>query len=117
MAEFLGDIAFMIEVLVLGLGLVVLHFSKKEGSDLLKWSGRIMCVFGFLGMICTSYYYMKYFWSGEFHHAHHATMMSRKGAGYLMHDMDHCLSKASGTMMNTENQHMLKECLQSGSKN
>lgn len=117
MAEFLGDIAFMIEVLVLGLGLVVLHFSVKEGSNLLKWSGRIMVICGLLGMICTSYYYMKYFWAGEFHHARHSAMMYRNGSSHMMQDMDHCFSRVSGSMMNTENQELLKSCLQSGAKN
>lgn len=34
MAEFLGDIAFMVEFLVLGIGLIVIHYGKKEDSKL-----------------------------------------------------------------------------------
>ncbi len=66
MAQFLGDIAFMIEVLIVGLGLVALHFNKREGSSYLKWAGRLMITAGVLGMICTSFFYFKYMFSGEF---------------------------------------------------
>ena len=66
MAQFLGDIAFMIEVLIVGLGLVVLHFNNREGSSYLKWAGRLMITAGVLGMICTSFFYFKYMLSGEF---------------------------------------------------
>ena len=71
MAEFLGDIAFMFEVFVLGIGLVVLHFEKKENSGFLRWSGRLMATFGVLGMVCTGFFYLKYFFAGEFNQAHH----------------------------------------------
>ncbi len=70
MAEFLGDIAFMIEALVLGLGLVVLHFNQKESSPYLKWSGRLMAACAIFGMICTITFYLKYFMAGEFDRAY-----------------------------------------------
>lgn len=66
MAEFLGDLAFMFEIFVLGLGLVVLYFGKKENAKLLRASGWIMSVAATLGLICTGYFYLKYFFAGGF---------------------------------------------------
>ena len=50
MAEFVGDIPFMIEVLILGVGLIVLHFNKNENSNHLRWAGRLMAAFGVQGI-------------------------------------------------------------------
>lgn len=69
MAEFLGDIAFMLEVFVLGVGLVILHFSAEKNSNYLKWAGRIMATASVLGILCTSFFYFKYYFAGEFDHA------------------------------------------------
>ncbi|MBK24575.1 MAG: hypothetical protein CME70_11325 [Halobacteriovorax sp.] len=70
MAEFLGDIAFMIEILVLGLGLVVIHYGKKEKSKLLKTSGYLMSIFSILALICTTFFYFKYYFNGDFDSAY-----------------------------------------------
>ena len=39
MVEFLGDIAFMLEVFILGMGLIALHYGRKEKSKLVKSGG------------------------------------------------------------------------------
>lgn len=69
MAEFLGDITFMLKFLVLGFGFVLLHLNTKEPSKYLKWGGRIMVSGALFGLLCTGYFYMKYFTAGEFEHA------------------------------------------------
>lgn len=133
-AEFLGDLAFMFEVFVLGLGLVTLHFSKKENSNLLKWAGRLMSTFAALGIICTGYFYMKYFFAGDFDHIHHMRKSRNQMEMNMMHSnrqpkhlmmtpqmmendkkqmltkMNQCVDQIQGKMMNEENNLMLKNC-------
>ncbi len=70
MAEFLGDIAVMFEVLILGAGLVVLHFGKKQSAKLILWAGNLLVAASVAGLICSGYYYFKYFFAGEFEHAY-----------------------------------------------
>ncbi|MCB0362196.1 MAG: hypothetical protein KDD35_05725 [Bdellovibrionales bacterium] len=135
MAEFLGDIAFMFEVLILGLGLVVLHLNRKESSTYLKWAGRLMASFGVLGMICTGFFYMKYFFAGEFNQAHHMKGTHHSMMGMLQEDnedshimtnpkmllnmkkhmvseMSKCVDKAQGNMMDAESKKMINKCIQ-----
>ena len=59
MAEFLGDIAFMVEFLVLGIGLIVIHYGKKEDSKLVKAAGYIMSVASVFALVCTTYFLKK----------------------------------------------------------
>lgn len=125
MAEFLGDLAFMFEVFVLGVGLVVLHFATKENSKLLKASGWIMSVVAVLGMACTGYFYMKYYFSGGFdqpypqHHMMKGNMMGgmMKGQGMgpgrdmMMKNMHQCISQMQGQPMGPEMMQKMKGCM------
>ena len=70
MAEFLGDIAFMVEILVLGIGLIVIHYGKKEDSKLVKAAGYIMSVASVFALVCTTYFYFKYYFNGDFDSAY-----------------------------------------------
>jgi hypothetical protein len=66
MAQFLGDIAGMLEILTFGLGLVVLHHAQAQQSTLLKLAALVMLV-GSLGSgICTTYYWVDYQQAGVF---------------------------------------------------
>ena len=77
MAEFLGDIAFMLEIFVLGMGLIVIHHGKKEDSRLIKFSGYLMSSISILALICTTYFYFKYYFNGDFDSAYPKHAYSR----------------------------------------
>jgi len=66
MDQFTGDIAAMLEVALIGTGLVVLYYASKEGSKLMKIGAYIMLISGILGLICTSYWWFKYHAMGIF---------------------------------------------------
>lgn len=66
MAEFLGDIAFMLEVFALATGLLIYHFGIKEKSKLIKLAAVILILAGIFGMVCTGYYWFEYYSQGAF---------------------------------------------------
>lgn len=68
MNEFLGDIAAMLEIALIGAGLVVLYYAGKEGSKLMKAGAYVMLIGGVLGLLCTSMYWFKYWDAGYFDH-------------------------------------------------
>jgi hypothetical protein len=70
MAQFLGDLAFLGEMALVALGLVLLHRSAKEASALLKVAGVILLLTGIGAATCTSYYWLKYHLQGDFSHAY-----------------------------------------------
>ncbi|WP_339864777.1 hypothetical protein [Paremcibacter congregatus] len=63
---FLGDIAFILDVLLLAAGLIVYHWATQEKSQLLKWVAWGMIIIGILAVICTTYYWMSYYQAGVF---------------------------------------------------
>lgn len=69
MILFLGDIAFILETLVFGIGLVIWHWGSREKSKMLLFAGRVLAVVAVLTMICTSYYYVCYWQDGAFSHS------------------------------------------------
>ena len=66
MIVFLGDIAFILELALIGAGLITLHYAAKEKSKLMKWAGYIMAVGGLLTVICTGYFAMQYWVDGAY---------------------------------------------------
>ncbi|MBK24525.1 MAG: hypothetical protein CME70_11075 [Halobacteriovorax sp.] len=66
MAEFLGDIAFVFEILVLGIGLLIIYYGKKENSKLVRFAGYMMSAISILALTCTTFFYFKYYLNGEF---------------------------------------------------
>jgi hypothetical protein len=54
------DIAATLEMGLIGTGLIVLHFAKKEKSKLMKAGAFIMIVGGVLSLLCTMTYAYKY---------------------------------------------------------
>jgi len=63
---FLGDIAFIFDVVLLAAGLITYHWAKKEKSQLLKGAAWMMIVTAVLAVICTGYYWMSYYQAGMF---------------------------------------------------
>lgn len=70
MAEFLGDIAFMLELVIVVAGIVTLYFAQKNASKLLRAAGWLLIIGGILGSTCTGYFYMKYYFNGDFDSAY-----------------------------------------------
>ena len=74
MAMFLGHIAIILEIFALAAGLSLIRLSgeRKEVSSLAGW---LLVVFGILGVICTSYYMVQYYYLGDFVRAYAQRMM------------------------------------------
>jgi len=79
MAAFLGDIAFLFGVVVAAAGLFTLH---RAGGDprpaLLKTAGILLLAAGIGTAVCTSYYYLKYHFSGDLEHPWPAAVSGKK---------------------------------------
>jgi len=85
MAAFLGDIAFLFGIVVAVAGLFTLH---KAGADprpaLLKIAGIVLLVAGIGTALCTSYFYLKYYFAGDLEHPYPVV----SGKMSMMHGMD-----------------------------
>ena len=69
MAAFLGDIAFLIGILVIAAGLLVLHKASSDPKPiLLNIAGELLVIAGILTVLCTTYFYFKYHLAGELEH-------------------------------------------------
>ncbi len=68
MNVFLGDIAYVLEIALIGAGFVVLYYALKEGSKLMKAGAYIMLIGGILGLLCTSFFSIKFWLNGYFDH-------------------------------------------------
>lgn len=66
MDPFTGGIAAMLEVALIGVGLIVLHFGIKDHSKLLKAAAYTMMIDGVVGLLCTSYFWFTYYQAGTF---------------------------------------------------
>lgn len=135
MVLFLGDIAFMLEVMALAAGLVVLYFAQERASGLLKAAGYILAVGGALGILCSGFYWVKYWSQGAFMSAH---PMSMQGGGPMMghggmpmrgmmgggmmsarheamtEQMDQCIDKLSGRPLDAEGMKAMHRCVLEG---
>lgn len=76
MAAFLGDIAFLLGILVTASGLLVLH---RAGGDprpvLLRTTGILLLAAGVGTALCTGYFWLKYHFAGDLQHAYPPAMM------------------------------------------
>ncbi len=90
--EFLGDISFLLALIVTAAGLGLVYFSKKEKSCWLSTSAWVLVVGGFLTGACIFSYMVHYRNQGDFDRASFFPMMSGKGM------MDEC-----GMMGGSEN--------------
>lgn len=67
MAQFFGDIAFMLELFAVAAGLATMHFAgKQEGAGVLKGAAWLLIVGGVLAAVCTSFFYFRYYAQGGF---------------------------------------------------
>ena len=67
MAQFLGDIAGMMEIFAVAAGLVLLHrASKDESAKLLKAAGVVLVIGGVGVGLCTTWYWLQYHSAGAF---------------------------------------------------
>jgi hypothetical protein len=70
MAEFLGDIAGMLEIFAVAAGLVLLHRASKEApAKLLQAAGVLLIVGGLVAGACTGWYWFQYRAAGDFERA------------------------------------------------
>ncbi len=79
MAQFLGDIAGMLEIFAIAGGLILLHFAAKERAKLLSAAGWVLLAGGILVGACTLSYWFKYNSQDEFDHAHPQAMQMMDG--------------------------------------
>lgn len=77
MVMFLGHIAFILEIFALATGLVLVRLSK-ENKGVSSLAGWILVIFGILGVICSLYYMMQYYYLGDFAHGYPQMMMPGK---------------------------------------
>ncbi len=66
MAQFLGDIVFILELVTVAAGIFVFSIGKEKGSSLIKSSALILIIGGVLMAICSTFFYTKYFLQGDF---------------------------------------------------
>lgn len=71
MAQFLADIAGLLEIFAVAAGLVLLHRASREApAKLLKAAGWVLVAGGIAVGLCTTYYWFKYQSRGEFDSTH-----------------------------------------------
>jgi uncharacterized membrane protein len=77
MAAFLGDIAFLLGIIVASAGLFTLHRAAGDPKPaLLKTAGIVLLVAGIATALCTAYYYARYHFAGDLDHAYPAHLMA-----------------------------------------
>ena len=113
---FLGDIAFYLATLVFAVGAFMLHHTRHHDGDkecrLLKFGGYFVITVSILGMLCTGYYWMKY-WRQDVYAAPQMMGRAHMGMGnmsgmkmskgmmghQMMQGMQHCMKQMDGKMM------------------
>lgn len=127
MAQFLGDIAVMLEVLVFGVGAAIWYWGSRERSTLLAFTGGVLVVSAVLGAVCSIYYYLNYHYEGDFKNAYpmHQMMGSKMmgdgamiGPGastpmrqQMMQNMNACMAQMQGQTMDTSKMMQMRECM------
>ncbi len=104
MAQFLGDIAFLLEMVLVAAGLVLLHRSRQETAGLLRAAAVVLLLAGTGTAICTGYFWFRYQGQGDFDHAYpmpmasmmHGGMMGREGGAMMPEGMH---GSGAGRMM------------------
>jgi len=75
MAAFLGDIAFLLGIVVAASGLLTLHCAAADPRPkLLKIAGIVLLVAGIGTALCTTFYYFKYHLAGDLEHPYPVMM-------------------------------------------
>lgn len=86
MAQFLADIAGLLELFAIAGGLVLLHRASKEPSPakLLKAAGWVLLIGGIVVGACTLLYWFKYQSRGDFDSVDMSYLGSMHGSGASM---------------------------------
>ena len=66
MLMFMAALVIQVELAVIAGGLFALYKAKKEDSKYLKWAGWILTIGGIFGILCTTYFSLKYMSQGAF---------------------------------------------------
>ena len=69
MAQFLGDIAFVLELGFISAGLVLVHVGREQSARLIRAAGWLLVVGATAAAVCTSYFWLRYHWAGDFDRA------------------------------------------------
>ncbi len=69
MAQFMGDVAFLLELALVAAGLVLLHTGRLQSAALLRAAGWTLVVGATATATCTTYFWVRYHQAGEFDHA------------------------------------------------
>jgi len=88
MTQFVGDIAWMLELFAIAGGLVLFHVASMEPrTKFLKAAGWLLLLAGVGTALCTGYYWLSYQSQGSFDTAHgHTPMMMQMPAGSMAPD-------------------------------
>ncbi len=108
MAAFLGDIAFLIGIIVIASGLIVLHKAKTDPDpEFLRIAGKLLVIAGLLTAICTSYFYLKYHFSGDLEHPYpdHGMPMMKMDKQQMHKMMMNMSSQENAPIQNENNEH------------
>ena len=69
MAQFMGDMAFLLELGLVAAGLVLLHVGGERSASLLRAAGWILIVGAVGTALCTGYFWFRYHRAGDFDRA------------------------------------------------
>lgn len=88
MAQFLGDLAFLVELFAVAAGLLLLHRARDEAKPvLLRAAAAVLLVGGIGGAACTGYYWLRYQSRGDFDAADGMTSTAMRGSMPMGDDM------------------------------
>ena len=120
---FLGDIAFYMATLVFAVGIYMIHHACHHDSGkpcrLLKLGGYFVVLISLLGMLCSGYYWLKYYSQGAYntpHSQHHSMMTNEKLGTSTMDGMGHCMGQMEGKLMDSSMMMMVKTCMKKSNK-
>jgi len=118
MIVFLGDIAFYTATLIFAVGIFMVHhaFHHATGKPclLLKSGGYLVIVISLLGMLCTGYFWFKYYSQGAYstpHQKQHSMMLNAKMKTEDMSGMQHCMREVEGKSMDPDMMMKMKSCM------
>lgn len=69
LAQFLGDVAFLLELALVAAGLVLIHVANERSATLLRAAGWILVVGATGTALCTGYFWLHYHQAGDFERA------------------------------------------------
>ena len=69
MAQFLGDIAFLLALALVAAGLVLLHVGRERNAGLLRAAGWLLVAGAAATALCTGYFWLRYHRAGDFDRA------------------------------------------------